>query len=174
MESAQRTAWVISFYSVGLWAFCTMHILVRAFHSMKDTATPARVGAGMVGLNLTLNMVFIWSLREGGLALSTSLCAVLQVVLLLYILRGRLDGQGQLGLGQIMHSLGKTLLATSIMAIVCLGALQIAPQAGGTVLARAERLFLPITAGVIVFLGTAYLLGSEELRLLYRAFRSKK
>jgi putative peptidoglycan lipid II flippase len=174
MESAQRTAWVISFYSVGLWAFCAMHILVRAFHSMKDTATPARVGAGMVGLNLTLNLVFIWFLQEGGLALSTSLCAIVQVVLLLYILRGRLGGQGQLGLGQVMNSLGKTLVATTIMALVCMGTLQIVPQSGGTLWVKAERLFLPITVGMMGFLGTTYLLGSEELGQLYRAFRSKK
>src|SRR3990167_5129294 len=171
LESAQRTAWVISFYSVGLWAFCAMHVLVRAFHSMKDTRTPAMVGASMVGLNLMSNLALIWFLQEGGLALSTSMCAILQVAILLYILNGKL---GLKGMGAVAGSCGKTLVATSIMALICLGTLHMAPQAGGTFGTKAVRLFLPVASGLIGFLGTAYLLGSEELGQLYRVFRSKE
>lgn len=172
-ESTQRTAWVISLYSVGLWAFCAMHILIRAFHSIKDTLTPAKVGACMVGLNLLGNLVFIWFLQEGGLALSTSLCAILQVALLLYFFHYRF---GLKDMGQVMTSCGKTLLATAFMALICLETLDIAPQAEGdpATWVRAVRLFLPMSAGVAGFLGVAYLLGSEELSQLYYAFRPKK
>ncbi|MFN3467305.1 MAG: murein biosynthesis integral membrane protein MurJ, partial [Candidatus Brocadiales bacterium] len=171
LESTQRTAWVICFYSVGLWAFCAMHILVRAFHSMKDTLTPAKVGASMVGLNLLLNLVLIWHLQEGGLALSTSISAILQVALLFYILHSRL---GLKGLGQVMNSCGKTLVATAVMALICLGTLHVPPQAGGAFWVKTIRLFLPVLAGLIGFLGVAYFLGLEELGQLYHAFRSKR
>ncbi|HHT9120475.1 MAG TPA: murein biosynthesis integral membrane protein MurJ, partial [Candidatus Hypogeohydataceae bacterium YC41] len=171
LESTQRTAWVIGFYSIGLWAFCIMHILVRAFHSMKDTFTPAKIGASMVGLNLVLNLVFVWFLREGGLALATSLCAILQATLLFSILHRRLKLEG---MEKLMASCGKTLVATAIMALICLATLCIVPPSGGTFWVKTERLFLPVLSGLIGFLGTAYLLGSEELSQLYYAFGSKK
>ena len=117
------------------------------------------------------NLALIWFLQEGGLALSTSMCAILQVAILLYILNGKL---GLKGMGAVAGSCGKTLVATSIMALICLGTLHMAPQAGGTFGAKAVRLFLPVASGLIGFLGTAYLLGSEELGQLYHAFRSKK
>ncbi len=171
MESSQRTASVISFYSVGLWAFCVMHILVRAFQSMKDPLTPAKVGVGMVGLNLVLNFILIWFLREGGLALSTSICAILQVGLLIHVLHRRF---GLKILEHIIASCGKTLIATSIMALICFVVLYIIPDTSDTLLVRAERLFLPIAAGITGFSGTAYLLNSKELGQLYSAFRFKK
>ena len=76
-ESTDRTSVVIFFYAIGVWAYCASHVIIRAFYSIQDTKTPVKVGAGMVGLNLVLNLTLIWFLREGGLALATAISATM-------------------------------------------------------------------------------------------------
>ena len=41
-DSAYRTSRVILLYAVGIWAYCGLHVLIRAFYSMKDTVTPVK------------------------------------------------------------------------------------------------------------------------------------
>lgn len=86
-ESAYRTSRVILFYASGIWAYCGLHVLIRAFYSVKDTVTPVKVGAACVGLNLVLNLSLIWVLQEGGLALSTAISSMAQIVILTLILQ---------------------------------------------------------------------------------------
>ena len=93
-ESTMRTARVLFYYGSGLWAFCGIHVLVRAFHAMEDMRTPVKVGAAMVGLNLALNLTLVWFMREAGLALSSSVTAAVNLLVLGWLLRRRL---GRLG-----------------------------------------------------------------------------
>lgn len=166
-ESTYRTANVILFYSVGIWAYCSLHILIRAFHSLQDTRTPVKVGAGIVGLNLALNLSLIWFLKEGGLALATAISAMVQVLILFFVLRKRLGITGSAG---ILPSAGKALLATLLMALVCSALLNWLPPSHGEPFQKVVRLFLPLPLAVATFLGAAYLLGSEELGHLYDVF----
>jgi putative peptidoglycan lipid II flippase len=63
-------------------------VLTRAFYARGDSMTPVRIALSMVGLNLTLNLIVIWTpLKEAGLAWSTATCAVVQVLLLLRLTR---------------------------------------------------------------------------------------
>ncbi|MFQ5861876.1 MAG: murein biosynthesis integral membrane protein MurJ [Candidatus Brocadiales bacterium] len=163
-ESTLRTTSVILFYATGIWAYCSLHILIRAFYSLQDTSTPVKVGAGMVGLNLTLNLSLIWFLREGGLALATAISAMVQTTILLIILKKRLDIKG---FGGMSASVGKTILASTIMVLVCTATLNLLPEHHGDLSLKVARLFLPLLAAVTTFLGAAYLLRSEELQHLY-------
>ncbi|MGR3318646.1 MAG: murein biosynthesis integral membrane protein MurJ, partial [Candidatus Anammoxibacter sp.] len=90
-ESTRRTINVIFFYSLAIWAYCGLHVIVRAFYSMKDTKTPMKVGVCMVGANLILNLSLIWFLHVQGLALATSISAILQFIILFIILKHRLS-----------------------------------------------------------------------------------
>ncbi|MHC4358300.1 MAG: murein biosynthesis integral membrane protein MurJ [Planctomycetota bacterium] len=164
-ESALRTTSVILFYAIGIWAYCSLHILIRAFYSLQDTLTPVKVGVSMVGLNLALNLSLIWSLREGGLALATAISAMVQTTVLFVILRRRLRIVGFWT--DISGSLVKTILASVVMALACMATLNMFPEHHGELSLRAARLFVPLPVAVAVFLGTAYALRSEELRYLY-------
>lgn len=164
-ESALRTTSVILFYSIGIWAYCSLHILIRAFYSLQDTLTPVKVGVSMVGLNLVLNLSLIWSLREGGLALATAISAMVQTTVLFVILRRRLRIVGFWT--DISGSLVKTILASVVMALACMATLNMFPEQHGELLLRAARLFVPLPVAVATFLVTAYVLRSEELLYLY-------
>ncbi|MCA9296492.1 MAG: murein biosynthesis integral membrane protein MurJ [Phycisphaerales bacterium] len=79
-----QVGWILFGYAPAVWAYSMNHVLTRAFYARGDARTPVRIAIGVVFLNLALNCTLIWTpLREAGLAWSTSLCAMLQAVLLL-------------------------------------------------------------------------------------------
>jgi putative peptidoglycan lipid II flippase len=106
IEDASRTAQLVRGYSLGVWACCALPVLLRAYYALGDRITPLRVGVGVVILNLGLNLALVWSLGEFALALSTSLCAVIQCLLLAAMLTAKLQAAA-------WTSVGATLLRSS-------------------------------------------------------------
>jgi len=169
-ESTYRTAAVILFYSLGVWAYSASHVIVRAFYSMQNTLTPVKVGIAMVGLNLVLNLTLIWFLREGGLALATAISATVQVIILFAILQKKLNLTGY---KHILASILKTLIATFCMYIACWITLKMIPAGDGKLMIKFIRLLIPLAAALTAFFTASFLLKSEELRYLYTSFRKK-
>lgn len=163
------TNWALIFYSVGLFAYGGVAVVVRAFYSLEDTRTPVRVGCVAVAANIILDLVLMGPLRHGGLALATSLASILNLVLLLFILRKRL---GKLGLRTVFLSLAKVGAATSVMALVCGGVLLSLPAAAGSsgVGFRAVKALVPMAAGIVSYLAVAFLLGARETGELVQGF----
>ncbi|GAF74336.1 unnamed protein product, partial [marine sediment metagenome] len=170
-ESTHRTSVVIFFYAIGVWAYCASHVIIRAFYSLQDTKTPVKVGAGMVGLNLILNLTLIWFLREGGLALATAISATIQIIILFVLLRKKLHITGH---KHIITSAIKTLIATFFMYVTCWIMLKIMPTADGKLMIKSIRLLIPLTTALIAFFTVSFLLKSEELKYLYASLRKKK
>ncbi|HCT45480.1 MAG TPA: murein biosynthesis integral membrane protein MurJ, partial [Phycisphaerales bacterium] len=92
-----RASAVLAGYALAVWAYSLNQLLTRAFYARGDTRTPMTVALGMVGVNICLNLVLIWWLREAGLAWSTAVCAVGQTVLLLWMANRKMDGGLRLG-----------------------------------------------------------------------------
>jgi putative peptidoglycan lipid II flippase len=57
-------------------------LLVRGFHSLKDTKTPVYVGGGILIINATLALVFMRIFGVTGLAATTAFTTVLQAACL--------------------------------------------------------------------------------------------
>ncbi len=70
-------------YSLGLVGFVMVKILVPAFSSRKDMKTPVRVGIYIMLINIGLGVCLIFPFAHTGLALATSLGALLNAALLL-------------------------------------------------------------------------------------------
>ena len=68
-------------------------------------------------LDFILNMSNIWLLREGGLALSTAMSAIVQIIILTIILQKRL--RTKIG-SEVVVSMLKTVIASILMALVLL------------------------------------------------------
>ena len=120
-ESTQLVAWALLWYTVGLVGHSVVEILVRAFYAMHDTKTPVLVGVAAMSLNLVLSFAFValftrleW-MPHGGLALANSLATTLEMVVLVYLMRGRLQGLEGRG---ILIAFGKAAFAAAIMALV--------------------------------------------------------
>jgi putative peptidoglycan lipid II flippase len=170
-ESTYRTSVVIFYYAIGVWAYCASHVIIRAFYSIQDTKTPVKVGAGMVGLNLILNLTLIWFLREGGLALATAISATIQIIILFALLHKKLNITGY---KHIITSAIKTLIATFFMYVTCWIMLKIMPTSDGKLMIKSIRLLIPLTTALMAFFTVSFLLKSEELKYLYNSFRRKK
>ena len=114
-DDIDRAYWASIFFCLGIWAFEAQMVILRVFFVLKDTRTPMIVSFLMIVLNLGLNLTLVWWLREGGIALSTTIAAVLQGAILLLMLRKRL---GALGVSSLMANVGKSLLAAVVMTMV--------------------------------------------------------
>ncbi len=90
-DGVARAAAVLAGYAPAIWAFSINQVWTRAFYAAGRMRTPMIVAMVMVGLNLTLNLTLIWPLREAGLAWSTSICALIQCLILAALSR-RLTG----------------------------------------------------------------------------------
>jgi len=84
-----RVAFVLLGYATSIWAYMLGQILTRTFYARGEEKTPVRIGLAMVSLNLVLNLILIWPLKEAGLAWSTAVCATLQTIIMLVLLSRR-------------------------------------------------------------------------------------
>jgi len=96
--SIQATAWALMFYALGLVGHAMVEIVARAFYALHDTRTPVVVGLLAMPANIALSLGFIslfgklgW-MPLGGLALANSLATLGEMVVMLYLIRRRLEG----------------------------------------------------------------------------------
>lgn len=109
---AQQTAQMIAAYGIGVWAFCGLLIVHRAFYAIGDRRTPLKIGLIVMLLNLLLNLSLIFIIGGRGLALSTSLCGILQFSLCVIGLQSRV---GRLPWDSLSSSLLRSLVASAMM-----------------------------------------------------------
>ncbi len=70
-------------FAVGLPALVLVKVLAPAYFARQDTATPFRIGAVAVGVNVALNLALFFWMGHVGLALATSASAWVNALLLL-------------------------------------------------------------------------------------------
>lgn len=109
------TMGALVFYSIGLTAISVKSLLNRAFYSLQDTKTPMINGFISLGINLVLNLVLINSMAHRGLALATSISAIVTTLFLLYKLRKKI---GHFGFLQSVKCGAKSLFASAVMGII--------------------------------------------------------
>ncbi|MDD5544151.1 MAG: murein biosynthesis integral membrane protein MurJ [Acidobacteriia bacterium] len=142
--NAQSTAITVSplmFFAVGLSAFALIKVVVPAFYSLHDTKTPVKIAACALGFNLISNFLVsrpsnvaglmghvfgffagvasalhIPTLQNGGLALSTSLAAYLNLIVLIYVFQKR---HGSIFTHEVTLSFVKAAIASVAMGVVC-------------------------------------------------------
>ncbi len=82
--STYITLWSLQFYVLGIPFYSINKILTSSFYAYQDTKTPVKILFFVVVINLILNILFIPFLQHGGLAISTSISAILNSLLLFY------------------------------------------------------------------------------------------
>lgn len=151
----EQTALALSFYCLGLVGYASTKVLAPAFYALNNVRIPMLVSVFSIALNFSLNKVFIDALGLGhwALALSTSLVATLNFVLLFAFMRKRVQGVG----GRRLLAAGLRILAASgVMGACCwiLARLIESSLGPGTFVARLAVLAVTVPAGV----GLVYLL----------------
>jgi putative peptidoglycan lipid II flippase len=85
-KEVKATAWAMLFYAIGIPAFAAMKITVNGFYARKDMKTPLKVSLLCIVVNIILNLILMWPLKQGGIALATVISSFLNNIILLFIL----------------------------------------------------------------------------------------
>lgn len=89
--SSLMTSQALLFYSIGLWAFSGIRVIVSGFYAIQDTVTPVKVAIIALGANLILSLVLMGPMKHSGLAFALSLSSSLQFFLLTLLLKKKVD-----------------------------------------------------------------------------------
>ena len=166
----EQTALALSFYCLGLVGYASTKVLAPAFYALDDVRIPMFVSILSIVLNFSLNKFFIDTLGLGhwALALSTSLVATLNFVLLFAFMRARVHGVGG---RRLLVAGAKIGLASAVMGACCWSLAQLVESwiGPGTFAGRLAVLAVAVPSGVAVLYALCRLMRLPELDLARRA-----
>ena len=156
--------------SLGLVAFMLIKVLAPGFYAHMDTATPVKIGITAMVANMVMNLLFslplmyLWNIGHMGLALATSLAAMLNAGLLL---RGLLRaGYYKFQPGWTSYALRLLLASLSMVAAI----LWLAPELSAWFEWRWPRRVFELgvlcSVGLAVYFAALWLLGTRLRHLL--------
>jgi len=171
-EDTLLSAGALACYSLGLLPYASVNVLATAFYAHRDTRTPVMVGLATFVLHLGLNFALRAPLAQNGIALSTAASALVDSLLMAWLLRRRF---GEFLHGEVRISLARTTAAAGAMA----GALLLAAPhwdvlAARGILHKTVLLFGLVGGGAGLYATVSHLLGGQEVRLILSVLRSRE
>jgi len=156
-HDVMMTARSLIAYASGLVGFVLIKVLASGFYSRQDTRTPVKIAVIAMITNMVLNLILIWPLAHAGLALATSLAALVNAGLLYRGLRQQAVFQAQPGWRTFLLQI---LLASACMSLLLWwGSGHLSVWLTMTMFERALHLFGLIIAGLVVYLASLVLFG---------------
>ncbi len=159
----EATAQALLWYALGLYAYSGVKVLAPAFYALGSARVPVLGSWASMVANVLLNALLFPVMGHRGVALGTSLAAVVNFAVLLGAWR---SAHGRVGGAGVLRQLGRVLLATAAMAGVAwashrgLWAL-LGPRPGMG--HRALLALGPMALAGLAYLGAARALGIAEL-----------
>ncbi len=156
------TASALQFYAVGLIGYSVVRIVSPIFFALGHNRVPAVVSAVVVLVNALLNYVLVHTaLSYRGLALGTSIAALINAGTLLVLLRSYLRGLNE---GRLLGSVARIAVASAVMGVGAVWSHRMlgAWVGAGSFLAEMLRLAVAIGFALVVLAGSAWLLRIHE------------
>jgi len=169
--ATSQTAGALRFYALGLAAYSAVKVLAPAFYALDRRYLPMLVSLISIISNFVLNWFFMFKLQLGhrGLALSTSLVAITNF-LLLYIMMWLYSGPVETG--RLLGLLGKLTVAGGVLAAISwLGLPFLAPHL--PLWQKALDLALVIGLAAAAFFAAAFLLRVDEVREVFELLKRR-
>lgn len=170
-SSTALTAQALLYYSLGLWAFSAIRVVISGFYSLQDTKTPVQVGVAALVINTLFSVALMFPLKHGGLALATSIATAFNVIVLYIILKKRI---GRFLEDGFTISVARIIAASLVMwlSFILIGLVfpwsNEAPQAGKVVL-----LTVLISAGLAAFLIASIVLRIREMEFMWKMVKRR-
>jgi putative peptidoglycan lipid II flippase len=160
-QTTAMTAQALFFYTVGLWAFSGIRVMVSAFYALQDTRTPVKIAVAAVITNIGLSLILMQPLRHGGLALALSAASSLQFFLLILFLKRKVA----LGTFRSVATAGlKNAIAALVMGALVYGIHVRWLTVTGGMGRMVVELGVLIAVGAAVYFAVSALLGCRELK----------
>jgi len=157
------TSSALLYYSIGLFAYACVRLITMSFYALKDTKTPVKIGIYIVFLNVTLDLILVRYLAHSGLALATSLAAIVNMIILVKTLQGKI---GYFNSKNEILFILKIILSSILLGVSCV----LVNNYLGSVLNLNNKLnqiiqvFTSILSGGMVYFIISYTLGVQEVR----------
>jgi putative peptidoglycan lipid II flippase len=156
-----NTAAALQLYAIGLIGYSIVRIISPTFYAVGRSRIPVMVSAGSVLVNIALNVTLVRTLGYRGLALGTSITAIVNASVQLFLLRREIHGfEGS----RIAASFLKVMVASAVMGAVTWGAhevmLGILP--GASLVLQMVRLLVTITLSLATLAVVAQVLRIQE------------
>jgi len=164
-----QTALALAAYALGLTGYAAIKILTPAFYALGDVRIPMAASLGSIAVNYLLNWTFlrVFGWGHAGLALSTSIVATLNFLVLIALLRRkirRLEGR------RLLRSFLRVLAASGAMGAACAAAsFSLRRALGIAFLARLADLAVSIPLGLVVLYLACRALRVDELDMAVAA-----
>lgn len=170
-RATEMTSIALVMYSIGMVAYGLRDILSKVFYSLQDTRTPMINGAIAMAMNIVLNIILVKYLQLSGLALATSISAIICIFLLFYKLKNKI---GYFGQDKIIDTTLKVILSSIIMGI-CTFILykSIISFLGTQYIHMIIALFSSVLVGVLVYSILIVLFKVEEVIVIKATLKKK-
>ncbi|MGC5018846.1 murein biosynthesis integral membrane protein MurJ [Micromonospora sp. DT47] len=165
-DNARATSTVLLVAAVGLVPFAISQLFTFAFYALPDTRTPALVNIPVVALRVLLQVglfvAFSATFAAAGMMLGNAISYVAAAVISAMLLRPRV---GRIGLGGIMRTMGKVVVAALGSALVGLLVVKLLPGDPANLSWVAAAVQLVVGGAVIgaTYLGLAMMLRIGEI-----------
>ena len=168
----EATRFVAIFYGAGIPAFCAIKMLLPVFYARRKMLIPLYSSLTAIVVNLVLNLILMWHLRQGGIALATVLSSMLNNFILYRCLRRE-------GFDLRPGVLGRTFLRSLVLAAATAGVLHLLYPCWRTALTFRGVGELPAFLLLLLLFGGLYLGGSllcraPEVRELFSLLRRRR
>jgi putative peptidoglycan lipid II flippase len=171
-EATRQTAAALRFYAIGLVGYSGVKVLAPAFYALDKRHLPMLVSLLSILVNFGLNWVFTFQLGLGhrGLAVSTSLVAITNFLLLYIMMR---HYAGRLETGAMFQLLGKLLIAGVLLAAICEVANSFLSAPHLSLWKKIIEVTVAITVAATAFFGAAFALRVAEVREVFDLVRGR-
>jgi putative peptidoglycan lipid II flippase len=151
-QSVALTEGPLVAYTAGMVASGVALILVKVCHAHQDMMTPFYAGLGVLGSYVVLSLALMPSLGATGIALASSLSAVVNIAWVAWALR-RKHGV-PIPWKKLGRSFGQAAALSAAMGAGAWGIYTSLPH--GTMAEKATALFASIGAGIALYAGAAF------------------
>ena len=170
-RATSMTAIALIMYSIGMVAFGLRDILGKVFYALQDTKTPMINGAMAMIMNIVLNIILVKYLQLAGLALATSISAIVCIFLLFGSLKKKI---GYFGEDKIIKTMIKSILSAIVMGVVTYFAYNMLSNLLGIgFIKEAVSLVVSVVVGAITYAILVVVLNVEEVNIITSMMKKK-
>jgi putative peptidoglycan lipid II flippase len=168
--STAQTTMALQAYTIGLAGYACIKVLAPAFYAIDLPRIPVRITIIGIVINIFMNYLFIRVLGLGlrGLALSTSIVALINVLQLAFELRSRVGAYGQM-----LSFFTRIILSSTIMGLGVYGLKVLMEPLCVHFWGQLFMLAIAVCAGVAIFAFTSWVLKMKEIHMLLPILRKR-
>lgn len=148
-----KAAMLLALYSIGILGLGLKEILDRGLYSLGNTKISAVNGLVIMIANISISLILVKFLGAYGIPLAYSCASLIGMVVLLLAIRKKIGAYAK-GLGTMIAK----CIVSSVIMLIAVELLNIILPESPSILMRIIKLFVPVTAGLVVYTVTAFIL----------------